>query len=144
MRSISVPCFDSAERYVGDVTLTLDIDERRNAERALLAADRRKDEYLAMLAHELRNPLAPIRTAVTNISRLGHAEPQTAWAARVIERQTETLAKLLDDLLDVGFSFAQVVILHLIKLSCQDLQLSGKCPLCVVVPLDDPLLRRRN
>jgi two-component system CheB/CheR fusion protein len=102
MRSISVPCFDSAERYVGDVTLTLDIDERRSAERALVAADRRKDEYLAMLAHELRNPLAPIRNAVTIISRLGQAEPQTAWAARVIERQTETLAKLLDDLLDVA------------------------------------------
>ncbi|RPH42899.1 MAG: PAS domain S-box protein, partial [Burkholderiales bacterium] len=102
MRSITVPYFDAAEQYVGDVTLTLDIDERRKAERALVAADRRKDEYLAMLAHELRNPLAPIRTAVTIISRLGQPDPQTAWAARIIERQTETLAKLLDDLLDVA------------------------------------------
>jgi len=102
MRSITVAYFDATDHYVGDVTLTLDIDERRRAEGALLAADRRKDEYLAMLAHELRNPLAPIRTAVSIISRLGQPDPQTAWAARIIERQTETLAKLLDDLLDVA------------------------------------------
>jgi two-component system CheB/CheR fusion protein len=102
MRSVTVAYFDATDRYVGDVTLTLDIDERRRAEGALLAADRRKDEYLAMLAHELRNPLAPIRTAVSIISRLGQPDPQTAWAARIIERQTETLAKLLDDLLDVA------------------------------------------
>jgi two-component system CheB/CheR fusion protein len=102
MRSITVPCFDEAKRYTGDITLTLDIEERRKAERALVAADRRKDEYLAMLAHELRNPLAPIRNAVSIISRLGQPDPQSAWAARVIGRQTETLAKLLDDLLDVA------------------------------------------
>jgi two-component system CheB/CheR fusion protein len=102
MRAITVPCFDAADRYEGDVTLTLDVEERLVAEQALVMADRRKDEFLAMLAHELRNPLAPIRNAVTIIGRLGQPDPQTAWAARVIERQTDALAKLLDDLLDVA------------------------------------------
>jgi two-component system CheB/CheR fusion protein len=102
MRSIGVPHFDPEGRFAGYVGLTIDVEERRNAEIALLAADRRKDEYLAMLAHELRNPLAPIRNAVEIIARFGQPDTQTAWAVRIIERQTEALGKLLEDLLDVA------------------------------------------
>jgi two-component system CheB/CheR fusion protein len=102
MRSISVPHFDARGDFAGYVALTIDVEERRNAEAALIAADRRKDEYLAMLAHELRNPLAPIRNAVAIISKFGPPDPQTTWAARVIERQSDALARLLDDLLDVA------------------------------------------
>ncbi|MFO0234491.1 MAG: chemotaxis protein CheB [Burkholderiales bacterium] len=102
MRSISVPHFDERGDFAGYVALTIDVEERRNAEAALIAADRRKDEYLAMLAHELRNPLAPIRNAVAIISRFGPPDPQAAWAVRVIERQSDALARLLDDLLDVA------------------------------------------
>ena len=70
---------------------------------ALQEADRRKDEFLAMLAHELRNPLAPIRTAV-QLLRLSAscAETQRVRAREVIERQVEHLVRLIDDLLDVS------------------------------------------
>jgi len=69
---------------------------------ALQETDRRKDEFLAMLAHELRNPLAPIRTAV-QLLRLKELAPQQRARARdVIERQVEQLVTLIDDLLDVS------------------------------------------
>jgi signal transduction histidine kinase len=69
---------------------------------ALQDADRRKDEFLAMLAHELRNPLAPIRTAVQLLRLKELAEPQRASARDIIERQVEHLVSLIDDLLDVS------------------------------------------
>ena len=65
-------------------------------------ADRRKDEFLATLAHELRNPLAPIRQAAA-IARNEHAtEAQRRWSHNVIERQVQHMSLLLDDLLDVS------------------------------------------
>ena len=79
-----------------------DITERKQAEQALHEADRHKNEFLAMLAHELRNPLAPIRNAAHVIGRLGLAEPRVEWAREVIERQVNHLARLVDDLLDVS------------------------------------------
>ncbi|HEY8974749.1 MAG TPA: ATP-binding protein, partial [Burkholderiaceae bacterium] len=79
-----------------------DITTRKNDERLLQEADRRKDEFLATLAHELRNPLAPIRQAAM-ISRLPQAtEAQKRWSHEVIERQVRHMALLLDDLLDVS------------------------------------------
>jgi PAS domain S-box-containing protein len=76
--------------------------ERVQAEEALKQADRRKDEFLAMLAHELRNPLAPIRNAVHVLKLLGPADAREQWAREIIERQTEHLTRLVDDLLDVS------------------------------------------
>jgi len=79
-----------------------DITTRKNDHRMLQEADRRKDEFLATLAHELRNPLAPIRQA-SAISRLPQAtEAQKRWGHEVIERQVRHMALLLDDLLDVS------------------------------------------
>jgi len=79
-----------------------DITTRKNDERVLQEADRRKDEFLATLAHELRNPLAPIRQA-SAVSRLPQAtEAQKRWSHEVIERQVGHMALLLDDLLDVS------------------------------------------
>ncbi len=68
----------------------------------LQEANHRKDEFLAMLAHELRNPLAPIRTAVQLLRLKELAEPNRAQARDVIERQVEHLVNLIDDLLDVS------------------------------------------
>jgi two-component system CheB/CheR fusion protein len=102
MRSIGVPRLDDTGTFDGYVSLALDIDDRKRAEEALRDADRRKDEYLAMLAHELRNPLAPIRNATVVLNGIAGRTPDTTWAAGVIARQTEVLAKLLDDLLDVA------------------------------------------
>jgi PAS domain S-box-containing protein len=79
-----------------------DVTGRKRAERALVEADRHKDEFLAMLAHELRNPLAPIRNAAHVIGRLELAEPRIKWAQETIDRQVAHLARLVDDLLDVS------------------------------------------
>jgi PAS domain S-box-containing protein len=85
-------------RIVGVAT---DVSERRRIERVLHDADRRKDEFLAVLAHELRNPLAPIRNAVQVIARA--PEPETlASAAAILERQVTQMVRLIDDLLDVS------------------------------------------
>jgi PAS domain S-box-containing protein len=87
-------------RYVGSITS--DVTEQRAADQALREADRRKDQFIATLAHELRNPLAPIRTAVAILGRDGAAEPDRAWSRDVIERQIAHLARLVDDLLDMA------------------------------------------
>jgi PAS domain S-box-containing protein len=78
------------------------IGELRRAEEALREADRRKDEFLAVLAHELRNPLAPIRYAVAMARREGRPEAERLQARAIIERQVEHMGRLLDDLLDVS------------------------------------------
>jgi CheY-like chemotaxis protein len=68
----------------------------------LIESDRRKDEFLATLAHELRNPLAPIRYAVNVVGLKGPETPELRWAVDIIERQTQHMARLIDDLLDVN------------------------------------------
>jgi two-component system, sensor histidine kinase len=78
------------------------LDALRAAEDALRNADRRKDEFLAMLAHELRNPLAPIRTASELLARLLPAEPKTQAIVAILKRQAIHLTRLVDDLLDVS------------------------------------------
>lgn len=65
-------------------------------------ADRQKNEFLSMLAHELRNPLAPIRTGVDVLRLQGDNQPEVVWARDMIERQTMQLVRLVDDLLDVS------------------------------------------
>jgi PAS domain S-box-containing protein len=77
------------------------ITELDLAERALRDADRRKDEFLAMLSHELRNPLNPIRNAAA-ILHLGPEASEVSWAAEVIERQSQQLSRLLEDLMDAA------------------------------------------
>ena len=67
-----------------------DISDRKRAEEALREADRRKDEFLAMLAHELRNPLAPLRNAVQMMRQKGTDDPDVRWAGDVVERQVSS------------------------------------------------------
>ncbi|QEL16237.1 response regulator [Limnoglobus roseus] len=78
--------------------------ERRVLDRteALRASDRRKDEFLATLAHELRNPLAPVRNAVQVLDLKGPAIPEVKWAKEVIDRQMLAMTRLIDDLMDVS------------------------------------------
>ncbi len=78
------------------------IEELQERARALKDADRRKDEFLAMLAHELRNPLAPIWNAVRVMRLLAPADGNVQWARDVIERQVQHMSRLVDDLLDVS------------------------------------------
>jgi len=79
-----------------------DLIERKQAEDLLRESDRRKEEFLATLAHELRNPLAPIRNAVEILSLSRVEDPNVKWAREVILRQTDHLTRLVDDLLDVS------------------------------------------
>ena len=85
-----------------NVVLQNEVAERARVEEALKEADRHKDEFLAMLAHELRNPLAPIRNAVHLIKMRSLEDPQLCMARDVIERQLKQLTRLVDDLLDVS------------------------------------------
>ena len=83
-------------------SLQREIVRSRQAEESLQDANRRKDEFLAMLSHELRNPLAPIRNAVEVIRRVGSGEPMLGMARDIIDRQASHLARLVDELLDVS------------------------------------------
>jgi signal transduction histidine kinase len=88
-----------SSRLIG---LSQDVTAHKQAEEALREADRRKDEFLAILAHELRNPLAPILNAV-EILKLDGVSGEAAQAARaMITRQLQHLVRLIDDLLDVS------------------------------------------
>jgi PAS domain S-box-containing protein len=89
----------SARGWAG---INLDISRLKRTEEALREADRRKDEFVATLAHELRNPLAPIRHATHILDSPGANEAQLKWGREVITRQVEHMALLLDDLLDVS------------------------------------------
>jgi signal transduction histidine kinase len=83
-------------------SLQTEVAERARIELALKEADRHKDEFLAMLAHELRNPLAPIHNAVQLMHRQSLTDPQLTWSRDVIGRQLAHLTRLVDDLLDVS------------------------------------------
>jgi PAS domain S-box-containing protein len=96
-----VPEFSPEGEAESVLAVTQDVTDRKRAEEALKSADRRKDEFLATLAHELRNPLAPIRTGlqVLNISR----DPAVDFDTRkMMDRQLSHMVRLIDDLLDVS------------------------------------------
>ncbi|KXV04306.1 hypothetical protein CR51_13740 [Caballeronia megalochromosomata] len=80
----------------------LALEAQKAAEEALRLADRRKDEFLATLAHEIRNPLAPIRTVIEVFRRKQFTDPQVIWSRGVLERQISQIARLVDDLLEVS------------------------------------------
>jgi PAS domain S-box-containing protein len=87
---------------IGLLIVSRDVTARKLAEQALRDADRRKDEFLAMLGHELRNPLSPILTAVALLERSGSTDQTVTSATRIIGRQAGHLNDLVSDLLDVA------------------------------------------
>ncbi|WP_434112487.1 PAS domain-containing sensor histidine kinase [Methylocaldum sp. GT1TLB] len=93
---------DSTGEPVGIAIVSRDISSRKQAEAALRKADQHKDEFLAMLAHELRNPLAPISNATHILDMLKLEDTRFHWAKDIIKRQVTHLARLVDDLLDVS------------------------------------------
>ncbi len=98
----AAPIRDAHGLMTGAVLIFRDIAERKASERQLRDADRRKDEFLAMLAHELRNPLAPLRNAIEMV-RLSADDPHVVASVRgIMERQVEQMVRLTDDLLDVS------------------------------------------
>ena len=103
------PRFDTGGAIIGVAGVAVDITERkrteqllRDSETRLREADRHKDEFLAMLAHELRNPLAPIRTGL-ELVRVAGDKPETVAQIRpMMERQVAHMVRLIDDLLDIS------------------------------------------
>lgn len=96
------PVRDPEGRIVGASKVARDVTERRRMEAALREADRRKDEFLAVLSHELRNPLAPVRSAARLLTNPAVTPEQVRWCGEVIARQSAQLGALLDDLLNVA------------------------------------------
>ena len=94
--------YDDAGRAVRNFGVVMDITDRKEVEERLHDADRQKDLFIAMLAHELRNPLAPIKNAAQILRRIVKGDAKTTWCQDVIERQVDQMARLLDDLLDVS------------------------------------------
>jgi len=100
---------DEAGNLRGVSKIVRDLTERKRAEEelrgkneALAEADRRKDAFVAMLAHELRNPLAPLRNALHVLGQRGSADPAFRQSQEMMERQVRHLARIVDDLLDVS------------------------------------------
>ena len=101
LKSYALPWFTAEGEYAGHVGMSVDITEAVNAETALLEADRRKDEFLATLAHELRNPLAPISNALALMARPDGA-PAVPHLLPIISRQVNYMVRLVDDLLEIS------------------------------------------
>jgi PAS domain S-box-containing protein len=102
IRSIGVPRRNEAGTSLGYVGCSIDISDIKNSEAALKDADRRKDEFLATLAHELRNPLAPIRNAIQILKLTSNGSRNAERSLTIMERQVEHMVRLIDDLLDVN------------------------------------------
>lgn len=92
----------NADLIAANDRLTREIAERERAEQALSQSMRRKDEYIAILAHELRNPLSAIHNAVMVMQMPSASEQQQTWAHELLQRQVKHLTCLMDDLLDVS------------------------------------------
>ena len=130
-------------------TLQTEIVERRAVEAELQEEARRKDEFLAMLSHELRNPLAPIRTAVDVIRRTTPPDSKSAWASDIMVRQLGQMTRLIDELLDVArishgkiaLSREKVDLNAVIAESVETVQpaIDARAQRLQVVPFDEPV-----
>jgi PAS domain S-box-containing protein len=114
-----------------------DVTEQKRAERVLREADRRKDEFLATLGHELRNPLAPIANAVQLLQLKGPPDPELFAARDMIARQVRQLARLIDDLLDISR-----ITLGKLELRTESIELAEVVSLAVETTR--PVLRSRG
>jgi PAS domain S-box-containing protein len=102
VKAVYVPTHDSTGQIDGWVAVLMDTTNHHSLEEALREADRRKDEFLAVLAHELRNPLAPIRNSLHIMRLLVRNDPTADSAAEMMERQVHHMVRLVDDLMEVS------------------------------------------
>ncbi len=96
------PVLDAGGEVIAMRAFVRDISDRKRVEEALRDADRRKDEFIATLSHELRNPLVPIRNGLQVLRKAGGQGPSAERAQEMMERQVEHLVRLVDDLLEVS------------------------------------------
>ncbi|WPL12315.1 Cell-division control histidine kinase PdhS [Thiorhodovibrio litoralis] len=150
----AAPLFDDTGQVRGSVGAFVDVSEQKRLEarlrqqtRDLEAINQRKDEFLAMLGHELRNPLTPIRSAVYLLGTNPSPGVDLAWAGEMIDRQVTHLERMVDDLLDVAR-----VRCGTLSLACEEHPLQGLLRECVeaIAPQarkstwHSPALCRRN
>lgn len=121
----ATPVRDTAGQVIGAVAVVRDITESKGAEMALKEADRRKDAFLAILAHELRNPLAPIRTSLDLIQVLRGDAAACEEPLRIVDRQFDHLLHLVDDLLDVSRISRGKIELHKERLDLAEIVKAG-------------------
>ena len=96
------PIHDKSGKLIGAVNILFDITERKRAEEALKETDRARNEFLAVLSHELRNPLAAIPFAIELLRPVASQSSESKSALEVIDRQTQQIAKLVNDLVDLA------------------------------------------
>src|SRR3569833_1512372 len=114
------PIYDETGEKAGAVNELVDITDSKEAENQLREASRNKHEYLAMLARELRNPLAPIRTGLKTIQLAGTNSTIAEEARKMMERQLEHMVRLIDDLLDLSRITRRKIELRRTRISLQD------------------------
>ena len=102
MMAVALPQFGTCGKFAGYTGATFDISALKRAEESLRNADQRKDEFIAMLAHELRNPLAPIANVVEMLRSESLDSKTLEWAHSVLERQLRNVGRMVNDLLDVS------------------------------------------
>ena len=108
---VVTPLYDPQGTLIGYAKLTRDLTDRKRVE-ALEKAERQTNEFLAMLAHELRNPLAPISNALHLLAQRPAADPTEQWVRDVLQRQAGQMTRLVDDLLDVSRITRSAIELH--------------------------------
>ena len=120
MMSVALPQFGAAGKFAGYTGATFDISALKEAELSLRTADQRKDEFIAMMAHELRNPLAPISNIV-QMMRSQELDAKTlAWAHDVLDRQLRNVGRMVNDLLDVSRIRHDKIQLHRERVALHD------------------------
>jgi PAS domain S-box-containing protein len=102
LEAIAKPNYTRTGEYVGFIGTSIDVTERCKVEARLAQADKRKDDFLATLAHELRNPLAPILSSVELIKQSDLQDKKIISMVEIIERQSVQMAQLIDDLMDAS------------------------------------------
>jgi PAS domain S-box-containing protein len=128
---------DGEGRPLRMMGVCMDITRRKRAEEAIRESERRKDEFLAMLAHELRNPLSPLALAAEVIKMCQPTDESIIWARDVIDRQTAQLTRLVDDLLDVSRITLGKINLNLVVVDLRQI-------IAQAVESTQPLLTARN
>lgn len=121
---------DITERKQAERALSDTLEALQRSEAALRDADRRKNEFIATLAHELRNPLAPVRTAAEILARRDVGPERTRRAVDIVRRQVSVMARLLDDLLDIArittgkleLRRAPTTLIDTVRLACDTVQ----------------------
>jgi PAS domain S-box-containing protein len=128
---------DDEDRPLTGMAIVIDISARRLADEKLRSADRRKDEFLAMLAHELRNPVAPILSVAEALSHMAGRDDRQQTLVGIVQRQASHLSRLLDDLLDVARITQGRIQLRREVVSLND---------CLAAAIEsvDPLIRARQ